>query len=57
MYKSMRECEEMLTEIEERGIDLTSWETEFIDGLCRFDSYTPKQREIIDRIHTDRVRS
>jgi hypothetical protein len=51
----MRECVEMLGEIIERGVGLTDWETNFIDDVADKDTLSSKQREIIDRIHDEKV--
>ncbi len=58
MYKSMRECAEMIDEIEERGRDLSEWEEQFIDSLSSSASrhLSNKQRETIDRIHSEKVK-
>lgn len=56
MYKSMRECADMIEEIEDRGVGLTDWEDQFIDSVSDKETLSPKQREIIDRIHEEKVR-
>ena len=57
MYKSMKECAEMLENIEEFGTGLTDWEEKFVDDIiCSSSTLSPKQREIIDRIHSEKVR-
>lgn len=55
MYKSMSECASMIEDIEERGRGLTDWEEKFIDDVGGKEKLTPKQREIIDRIHSEKV--
>ena len=57
MLHSKNECKEMVDEICERGADrLTEWESNFIDSLYGHEDFTNKQKEIIDRIYTQRVR-
>lgn len=47
----------MIDEICKRGADrLTEWEANFIDSLYGHTHFTPKQKEIIDRIHEQRLR-
>ena len=46
----------MIKNICERAADkLTKWESDFIDNIYDHTSFTPKQAEIIDRIHTEKV--
>lgn len=56
MIKSQSECRDMIEDIEERGSDLSEWEEQFIDSVSRQEKLTFKQREIIDRIHTEKVK-
>lgn len=56
MIKSQREASEQITDIEERGNGLSDWEDQFIDSVSRQEKLTFKQREIIDRIHTEKVK-
>lgn len=55
MINSQRESFEMISDIEERGLYLTDWEEHFIDSVSNQDKLTVKQREIIDRIHSEKV--
>ncbi len=56
MIKSTRECLQMIEDIEEHADDLTEWEQQFIDSVCRQEKLSYKQREIIDRIHREKVK-
>jgi hypothetical protein len=56
MIKSDKECVEMLDEICERASDiLTEWESNFVDSLYGQTGFSYKQKEIIDRIHEEKV--
>ena len=56
MVHSSKECHDMIKTICERAADkLTKWESDFIDNIYDHTSFTPKQAEIIDRIHTEKV--
>jgi len=56
MINSQRETAEMIEEIESlvRACDLSEWEHNFLDRVNRQDKWTPKQREIIDRIYREK---
>lgn len=56
MINSQRETAEMLEEIENLvcSSDLSQWEHDFLDSVSRQDKWTPKQREIIDRIYREK---
>ncbi len=56
MIGSQREAIEQITDIEERAQELTDWESQFIDSVSRQEKLTFKQREIISRIHSEKVR-
>ena len=57
MINSQRESREMIDDIEERGAGLSDWEQKFIDSVSRQNAdLSVKQREIIDRIHTESLR-
>lgn len=44
---------EFLRDLDDAGhIDLTDWETEFIESSYERDEFTDKQREVIDRMKT-----
>ena len=57
MIKSTRECLQMIDEIEEHADDLTEWEQQFIGSVGRQEKLSYKQREIIDRIHREKVKA
>mgnify|MGYP001574908859 CR=1 FL=1 len=56
MYKSMKECEAMLDDIEESGKILNDWEAGFVDSARKQvdegKKLTPPQREVLDEIHS-----
>ena len=49
----------LIDEIEEHGVMLTPWETEFMESVVRgyqkYGRVTERQREILDRIYEERV--
>ncbi len=55
MINSEQESRVMIEEIEDRAEGLSDWEEQFVDSLGRVDKLSVKQREIIDRIHEQRV--
>lgn len=54
MYKSLRECAEMIEDLFDNG-DLSEWEEHFLDSLSRQETLSPKQRETLDKIHTEKL--
>ena len=47
----------MISEIEQRGDDVSDWESQFLDSLNRQDhNLSYKQLETIDRIYQQRVK-
>ena len=57
MLYSDKEVAEKVAEICERAADrLSEWESTFIDSLYGQEHFSNKQKEIIDRIHTQKVR-
>ena len=55
MIKSQRECLQMIDEIEQRGVDLTEWETDFIDSVSLRTKFSNPQKEVIDSIYNEKV--
>lgn len=49
----------LIDDIEEHGVMLNPWETEFMESVVRgYEEYgrvTERQREILERIHEERV--
>jgi len=56
MIKSTDECLQMIDDIEERGENLTEWEQGFTESVSGREKLTYPVREIIDRIHRERVK-
>ena len=54
MYKSMKECGEMIDDLLENGRGLTEWEENFLDSIWGKEELTPKQREVLDRIFQEK---
>lgn len=48
---------DMVLEIDDKGVDLTSWEASFVGEMIDCDRryFTEKQASIIQRIHDERV--
>ena len=56
MIKSQREARDQITDIELRGTGLSDQEENFIDSVSNQEKLSFKQREIIDRVHTEKVK-
>jgi len=56
MIHSQRELEDMLDTIEQRGENLTDWESQFVDSMTRQEgNFSYKQATVIDRIYEQKV--
>lgn len=55
MIHSNRQAIQQLKIILAHGVDLTLWEWDFVDSLTTKDLFSLKQREVIDRIYSNKV--